>query len=171
MSSRRTTTLITTCLALSLVAPGVALGGPLLSGYGAPGVGNQVILGATLLKGPPNGGSTGGGSSGGGGGESGLLEAQAAEAHRGPAARHHGSTSRSLPKKGRAGDLASTPVLRNASAHLPILGLSGEDLLYAILALGAVALAGLFTWQLMRTQDGRDATAAKGMRRNTRGIT
>jgi hypothetical protein len=37
-----------------------------------------------------------------------------------------------------------------------------------ILALGAIVLAGLITWQLMRSQEG---AAAKGMRRNTRGIT
>ncbi len=171
MSSRRTTTLITACLALSLVAPGVALGGPLLSGYGAPGVGNQVILGATLLKGPPNGGSSGNGGGSAGGGEPGVLEARSGEAHRRGAAKGHSTASRSTSGKRRAGDLASTRIVRNASAHLPTLGLSGKDLFYVILAFGAVALAGLFTWQLVRSQGGRDGTAAKGMRRNTRGIT
>src|SRR5438105_12388818 len=38
-----------------------AQSGPLLSGYGAPGQGNQVILGSALLGGPSGGGSSGSG--------------------------------------------------------------------------------------------------------------
>ena len=36
-------------LAVSAAAPLVAHAGPLLSGYGGPGQGNQAILGSTLL--------------------------------------------------------------------------------------------------------------------------
>ncbi len=43
-------------------APGSALAGPLLSGYGGPGDGEQVILGSHLINGP-GGGRGGGGSS------------------------------------------------------------------------------------------------------------
>jgi hypothetical protein len=53
-------------LAVSASAPSAALaGGPLLSGYGGPGAGEQAILGSTLLGGSGSGGSSGG--SGGGG--------------------------------------------------------------------------------------------------------
>jgi hypothetical protein len=158
-----------TVLAVCAVAlPGAALAGPLLSGYGAPGAGNQVILGATLLNGPSNGGSAGGGGSTAGGGEASSLTAQSGEAPGRGARKDRGAASPRPSGKGGVGHPASTGVVRNASAHLPTLGLSGEDVLYLILALGAIVLAGLITWQLMRSQEG---AAAKGMRRNTRGIT
>jgi hypothetical protein len=169
MSSRRTTMFIITVLALCAVAlPASALAGPLLSGYGAPGAGNQVILGATLLNGPSNGGSAGGGGSTAGGGEASSLSAQSGEAPRRGARKDRGAANSLSSGKSGARPPSSTGVVRNASAHLPTLGLSGKDVLYLILGLGAIALAGLITWRLTRSQEG---AAAKGMRRNTRGIT
>lgn len=43
--------------ALAIAAPAVAKDDPLLSGYGGPGGGDQVILGSTLLPGGKSGGS------------------------------------------------------------------------------------------------------------------
>jgi hypothetical protein len=62
-------------LAIASVTPTVASAGPLLSGYGGPGQGNQAILGSALLGGPSAGGGSGGhnGSSGRGSGASGSL--------------------------------------------------------------------------------------------------
>src|SRR5438876_10100556 len=53
-------------LALLALAPAAANAGPLLSGYGGPGQGNQAILGSTLLGGP-GGGSSGAGAGSGSG--------------------------------------------------------------------------------------------------------
>lgn len=52
----------------AIPAPAALAGGPLLSGYGGPGAGAQVIIGGTLLNGPKGG--SGGGSGGSPGGSS-----------------------------------------------------------------------------------------------------
>src|SRR5580693_9670272 len=57
----RTATLVGAVVLASAV-PAVARAGSLLSGYGGPGEGSQVILGATLLNSPPGGGEGGAGS-------------------------------------------------------------------------------------------------------------
>ncbi len=49
-------------MALAVALPAPALAKSLLSGYGAPGEGNQAILGSALLNGPRGGGGSGGGS-------------------------------------------------------------------------------------------------------------
>ena len=49
-------------VALAVALPTPALAKSLLSGYGAPGEGNQAILGSALLNGPRGGGGSGGGS-------------------------------------------------------------------------------------------------------------
>jgi len=53
--------------ALCLAVPAGAVASPLLSGYGGPGAGSQVILGSSLVNGPRGGGGGGGGSASGGG--------------------------------------------------------------------------------------------------------
>lgn len=59
-----------TFLAALAVAPGSALAGSLLSGYGGPGSGAQALLGSTLVNGaaPPGGGSSTGAGAGNGSG-------------------------------------------------------------------------------------------------------
>src|SRR5438309_8805588 len=57
--------------------PATAHAGPLLSGYGGPGQGNQAILGSALV----GGSSGGGGTSGGGGGGSGSRGAASGVVH------------------------------------------------------------------------------------------
>jgi hypothetical protein len=51
---------------LTAVAPlAASANSPILSGYGAPGAGEQAIIGSTLLNGPPGGAGSGGAGSGG----------------------------------------------------------------------------------------------------------
>src|ERR1700736_6516079 len=87
----------------SAALPTTADAGPLLSGYGGPGQGNQAILGSTLL-----GGSAGGsGTSGGGGSRGGSSSA----AHSRTATRGAAGT---LGSSKRAGALAGE---RRASSY------------------------------------------------------
>jgi hypothetical protein len=60
-SHPRIVSIVASTVVLWAAAPAAAPANSLLSGYGGPGVGNQAIIGATLLNGP-------GGKSGGGGG-------------------------------------------------------------------------------------------------------
>jgi hypothetical protein len=160
-------------LALCLAAPVSAQANPILSGYGGPGQGNQVILGSALLNGPAGGGggSAGGGSAGGGsaGGGSSGENGSATTATSGGSARgrHSGASGRS-PAHGQPGAPTSSPQegapphLDASRAYLAVerghsvgqsgaLGLNGQDLLYIILALGALALAAVFTRRLTQT--------------------
>jgi hypothetical protein len=171
---------------MAVAMPTTAMAGSLLSGYGGPGEGNQAILGSTLLNGRSNGGGggSGGGSSAGSGSAS--LAGLAAPSPK-PAAERHGSrtigarsgssaarrrkaaaAAGGLASASGAGSPASTP-LHSASAGSGALGISGADLLYIILAFGAVLLTAVLTRQLMRGTDARGGPAAKGMRRRTRG--
>jgi hypothetical protein len=171
---------------MAAAMPTSAAASSLLSGYGGPGQGNQAILGSTLLNGRSNGGggsSSGGGSAGSGSASLANLAAPstrpALKAHRSHTAGRRSSSSAARGKKaagtgglaaasGAGAYPASTP-LRSASAGSGALGISGADLLYIILAFGAVLLTGVLTRQLMRGTDARGGPAAKGMRRRTRG--
>jgi hypothetical protein len=166
---------------VSALMPGAASASSLLSGYGGPGQGNQAILGATLLNGRSNGGGTagGGGSSATGGGELRAASGPVGEARPQRSAAGHGTTSAKHGTKvtaGRAGasrevspaSPISPGLARAVSGDSGTLGLSGQDVLYIILALGVLALTGALTVQLMRDQDGREGAIAKGMRRRTR---
>ncbi|MCW3067686.1 MAG: hypothetical protein JWL67_311 [Solirubrobacterales bacterium] len=187
MTCRRMLKPIATILAVALAValPSSAGASSLLSGYGGPGQGNQAILGSALLNGPSGGGG-GGGSTGTGGGSAAATGNLAAPASAQVKARPRGASRHSRSSAGRAGQgngssvgLSST----GASGKYPLqtalagssaggsgpLGLSGADLMYIILALGVLAVTGAATRQLMRDQDGREGTVAKGMRRRIRG--
>jgi hypothetical protein len=167
--------------ALSVAVPDAAQAGSLLSGYGAPGQGNQAILGSALLNGPRSGGGSGGSA---GGSDSGLAESpsqEAASIDRGPAevphatASKHGSTaggrggrasgasrggteSKTDDRSGVAGASGGTSgtypasergeAARLASDGSETLGLSVQDLLYILLALGVLAFTGVLTTRL-----------------------
>ena len=100
MRSRRIIASAVICIAGLLAAmPAAASAGSLLSGYGGPGEGSQVILGASLVNGPrggggsPGGGGSQGGSSraGGGstaGGESSTVATTGSPADRASSQRH-----------------------------------------------------------------------------------
>lgn len=150
-------------LAVSL--PASASADPLLSGYGGPGQGNQLILGATLL------GGEGSGPSGG----SGEGTTAAAGASGQPAA---GTPSGSSSSSGRAGSTgarkggapvhvrvhgkAAPSAAGGAAAEglagvsTPALGLNTGDLLIALGVLAALVLTALLTRRLV------DASGAKG---------
>jgi hypothetical protein len=185
MSSRRTRILIPTTLAVVVLCPipAVAAASSLLSGYGGPGQGNQAILGSALLNGPSNrggGGSAGGGGSTGAGGSSGAQSGTSGGVQE---ARSNGAVSRaSRPSgrsaKGKAGHPQAAvsraypngPLsMTRESGGSAMLGLSGKDVIYIILALGALVLTAALTRQLTRGHGGRGGAGAKGMRSGTRG--
>jgi hypothetical protein len=163
-------------LVLAVAAPLAAHAGPLLSGYGGPGQGNQAILGSTLIGGP--GGGSGG--AGGGGPESGAAATGSAQATIGTsgaptgasATRTHaggsaGRGGRGAGVSGRTATRAERPTVggelsdrsyrgfENAGSS-SALGLSGADIVYIVLAAAALAFAGLLTRRLAGTK------AAKG---------
>jgi len=145
--------------------PVPAQANPLLSGYGGPGQGNQAILGSALLNGPAGGG--GGASGGGASGESGsattITSVSSAPGRRGGGSKRSRANSQSVAPASPPQKIA--PPRRDASsAYLAAergravgqsgaLGLTGQDLLYIILALGALTLAAVFTRRLTQTSD------------------
>jgi hypothetical protein len=159
---------------LAVAAPaGARSGGPLLSGYGGPGSGAQVILGATLLNGP-SGGPGGGGESGGpvsGGGSQfarGSSEARATGTTAGVLHDGHSSTGQAGRAPGGDAVVTGTRSARpgasaSASATYPgsVHGISPAasttwfsvtDVLLLVLVGGALALMGLTTVRLGRAQ-------------------
>ncbi|MFI4977963.1 MAG: hypothetical protein ACHQC8_04705 [Solirubrobacterales bacterium] len=177
--TRRCTIVLTLVLmaALSAAAPDAAPAGSLLSGYGGPGQGNQAILGSALLNGPGGGG--GGGSAGTSGLSSTGVSNAGAQAPQGgatsprSAAGARATTSGGPNKRTTDGGQRSQagfeetsgrassayPASERGGSALPseTLGLSGEDLLYILFALGALAFTGVLTRGLTptMTQTGR----------------
>ncbi len=162
-------TLALPMVASVLVPAAAAAGGPLLSGYGAPGAGAQAIIGATLLNGP--GGGSGGNSSGGesGGnsavGSPGVGSASGSQNGAGTTSSGAGSAreakpgSRSGRARGssRAGSSGASPISSRAGAPAGASTgagtswFSGADLLAIVLAAGVLALMALATVRLGRT--------------------
>jgi hypothetical protein len=168
MTSQRTISLKLTLLAvLMTVAPASACASPLLSGYGGPGEGNQAILGSALLGGAGGGSGSSGGSSGSTGSSpsgvagvgvqasqssaapTGSNERGSAGAHGGRSARRAGEASGDAANAYPASSVGETS--RLATGGLETLGLSGEDLLYMLLTLSALAFVGVLTRRLART--------------------
>jgi hypothetical protein len=162
----------TVLLALSGATVPVALGDPLLSGYGSPGEGSQAMIGATLVNGPRGGG--GSGSSGVGGASTGEgavnLAAPAASSRSSgsSSATRGGSSSKSGSARGAgtAGTAGSGARAQSADqtgfASYPrservvgaqtsfVSGVSGSDLLYALVALGCLLLTAFATVRLAK---------------------
>ena len=145
-------------VAIVLATPVAAHASPLLSGYGGPGQGSQMILGSSLLGGP--GGGSGGRSAAAG-------EASTAASNGGLGSAPAGSTSGSAsgssvsvvhtahgtvirqrssssgaPAGSSGGTLGTSPARQAAP---PALGVSQDDLLYILLALAMLAVAGALT--------------------------
>jgi hypothetical protein len=165
MGSCRRKNLMVALLAIALCAltPAFACANPLLSGYGGPGQGDQAILGATLLNGPSGGGgSTSSEASAGtaaaltapeGGTSSSssvVHEKKGTNGH--PARRRHPSTTpkRTAAKEKSDTVLGSITLRSQDSSSSDPLGLSGIDFLYILLTLGALALTGGLTRQMVR---------------------
>jgi hypothetical protein len=177
MTSQRTISLTLTFLAVLLsTAPSSAFANPLLSGYGGPGEGNQAILGSTLVGGPGGGGGSAGGAAGGSSGSSlggavgsGARSAQSdatptVSSGRGLGVRAGGrAAGAGFARVARPSGKASGEATRAysvssaenaslaASGETQTLGISGEDVAYIFLALGALAFTGVLTRRLART--------------------
>ena len=149
-------------VAWALLAAAIPLGaqaGPLLSGYGGPGEGNQAILGSTLLGGP-GGGSPGAGGPSGAAGQGLAGPVSASPAHgrgAGPSRARHPSPPAHQP----TGALAAGGSGHPASGLYPAverttapggLGLTGADISYIIMAAAVLAFTGTLTRRLARTR-------------------
>jgi hypothetical protein len=157
-------TAILTVLTVSAFVPAAANAGPLLSGYGGPGQGNQAILGSGLVGGHGGGGSGSHGSSAGntstGEGSAGGVGSSAVTGASGANAGPGTSTANATKLKPttRTGSATGdrSPVATRALAPAAsaggggTLGLSGADALYILLGLGALVLTGALTRMLAR---------------------
>jgi hypothetical protein len=181
MRSRRIITPILAWLvALSAAIPATAAAGPLLSGYGGPGQGNQAILGSSLLGG--GGGSSGGGgpqSGGGSSGGEGLSHASVSTAASAPStpgthknAVHKGRPGGSVDNTAAGGRAvtsragggpgvfpASSRGAASQASGSETLGLSGENITYVLLALLALVATGVLTRRIARSA-GRAGTGS-----------
>jgi len=166
MTSHRTILMTLISLtAMSFAIPSSVLAGPLLSGYGGPGEGNQAILGSALLG--------GGGSSGGSSGSTGSSPGVAAETAGGQSGRSQsngsatgaselnsmagrrskgsarGRTASSRDNTAESSGGAARAYAVSSSRSIPgasdTLGLSGADLAYIFLTLCALILTGVLT--------------------------
>jgi hypothetical protein len=151
---------------LSLGAPTAAQASPLLSGYGGPGEGNQVILGSTLIGGPGGGSTTGGPpSASSNGSESNAASPPAGGAG---AAGHGSARTASGARRGRAtatkslqvsgGSLAgqlydrSYHALERTAGSSGPFGLSAAEIAYIVAAVAALAFTGVLTRRLNVTK-------------------
>lgn len=197
MSGKRGTIikLFLVALAVSALMPAVAGAGSLLSGYGGPGEGNQAILGSALLNGRSGkGGSSGGSGNAPAAGQAGSYGSLLASAPEVPAT-GSGRASGAVPRKGasrssksggkqrhvqvgagKTSKSASSPYMQTNGTSTQIsggggsqlLGLSGADVLYTLLALVVLALTGVITRGLVRANVQGDGGPAQAMRRRTR---
>ena len=139
-------------LVASAALPLSAHAGPLLSGYGGPGQGNQAILGSALV----GGSSGGGGTSGGGGGGSGSRGAASGVVHS-RSTTHAGAGALASPQRtgvlaGERGASSYPAAEPTASRSGTTFGLSGADLAYILLADAALVVTGAFTRRIARTR-------------------
>jgi hypothetical protein len=164
---RLTTAATLTAMALSMLAPLEAGANSLLSGYGGPGQGSQAILGSALVNGPRGGGGpSGGGSStnlsGPGAGTSSGASASGARSGAGGASRKAGGSpthtakgSGARPNASGSGSGTYQPAYPSSTATSSAVessqvGLSDSDLLYILLAAGALVFTGVMTRRLAR---------------------
>jgi hypothetical protein len=133
---------------------------PLLSGYGGPGQGSQMILGSSVLNGPGGGGggraaaageastvATNPGAVNAPAGSASSSSVSVVHAAHGVVLRQRSSSrgARAGTSGGAPGSYSSTyPALARQAAP-PALGVSENDLLYILLALGMLAVAGVLT--------------------------
>jgi hypothetical protein len=146
--------------------PAAAAGDPLLSGYGGPGQGNQIILGATLLggEGPPRGSGQGAGP--GTGVQPGTVQLSAGGANQGQLG-HSGNAAPGRPAASgtRHAGSATGPPVRVAeggtAAAVPssALGLSDSDWLRAAIVVGLLMLVAMLTSRLATGENAKGPVA------------
>jgi hypothetical protein len=180
MKTHRTIIFIVGLLvALSAVMPASALASPLLSGYGGPGQGSQAILGTALLNGPGGGGGSAGANGSSTTGASSVtapisqgsgVPTRSAAPGKSPVVGRGKHAAGAPPSAGEPHAAAGGNAQGSAdemslgtSSLYPVsergavsqeggmLGLSGADRLYVILALGMLAFMGVLTRRLTRT--------------------
>ncbi len=159
MTSHRTTLLtLVSLVVIAAAMPSSASASPLLSGYGGPGEGDQAILGSALLNGPRGGSGTGAGLPGGGARVgTHRSEAPVSPGHGKQAA---GATGQAFGKPSGSHSISERGgSASSAVADSGTLGLSGADLLYALLALCVLAFTAVFTRRLTRVA-GREGTSS-----------
>ncbi len=160
MTRHRATTITLTLLALSAASPATAMAGSLLSGYGGPGAGSQAIIGSKLINSSTGGGSGGGARTSGGSSRTSTGTGPATPttpsgsgAASGKRSHGHPATGKLPSASGEGSRSQKTYGLVAPQASVegsPVLGVSGTDLLYIVLALGALLLTGAFTARLAR---------------------
>ncbi|HEV7163621.1 MAG TPA: hypothetical protein VGN25_10225 [Solirubrobacteraceae bacterium] len=167
MKRQRLTTATTlTAMALSMLAPLGAEANSLLSGYGGPGQGSQAILGSALVNGPGGGGgSSGGGATnlsgsaagaGSGGSTLGARNGVVGSSRQGGGSSTHAAKrGGSRPDTSGSGSGTYKPAYPPSTATSSAVessqvGLSNSDLLYVVLAAGALVLTGVLTRRLAR---------------------
>jgi hypothetical protein len=170
MTSHRAITILTPlALLLAALVPATAGANSLLSGYGGPGQGNQVILGSTLVNGSSGGGggnSTSGSSSEGSpatgagalaaaagqqSGSSGSSPPSSSSSSRSskPArGAHRARAGKSKAPAGAAAPPAAPALARADDVGSQALGLSGTDFLYIVVALAALVVTAGLTGRL-----------------------
>jgi hypothetical protein len=157
---------------MAMLAPaGAYAGGPLLSGYGGPGAGAQMILGATLVNGPSGGssGGSGGGSAGhfgggtsyggsqnaAGGARAGGPSGSAANARpaTGPASGSGGRSTRTAGAgtSAEGSSASSNQVSQAVSGGIGASWFPAADVELLVLAAGVLALLALATARLAHT--------------------
>lgn len=166
---QRITSILVFAALVAAAMPGTAPANSLLSGYGGPGEGNQAILGSALLNSPKGGGGSGGAgvSQTSGSQTSGVSgETSASQSTHGSS----GARKASARRRKEDARATKTPVRSTGSraeegarviypaalrevttGGSRVLGLSGADFVYIILALGVLALTGFLTVRLTRT--------------------
>jgi hypothetical protein len=171
---------IAAVLALSIaLTPTAAPASTLLSGYGGPGQGNQAILGAALLNGQSGGGG-GGGSTGGGSSSSSTTNLAAPtttastqgsptsprHARSGAAGKHDlrakGSSGAPNGRQAESGAVGSYNVSAGGGSAQPLLGLTGDVLLYIALALGVLVFTGVLTRRFAARQQASRSDGSRG---------
>jgi hypothetical protein len=155
LKKQRSIIAIAALLATAGASTTATAAGPLLSGYGGPGQGNQAILGSTLLN-VPRGGSSGGPPAATGGAPavssaSGGSSTTTQAATPGSSTRHAARPTRQQTKAAAADPNAFYAELeRRASESSGMLGLTGEDLTYILIGLAVLAFGALFTRRIVR---------------------
>ncbi|MEA2214462.1 MAG: hypothetical protein QOK19_23 [Solirubrobacteraceae bacterium] len=167
MGSKRITTAAAVAVLLTCIPAGAASGAStLLSGYGGPGAGNQAILGSTLV------GGSGKGAGGGGAGSQSVSSASPASIALPQGAATGTSPRRSQPAvpRGTKSSGAGNASKSSAPAYTPTtvssdragggkgLGLTGGDVVYIVLAFGALALTAAITRRFARRPGGAGRT-------------
>jgi len=140
--------------AFAVAMPVAAHASPLLSGYGGPGQGSQRILGSALLGGGGGPGASGSAPAAASGAAPSLAAPSLRPGSTSGAPVAHAKGGAVAPQRTSRGTVGATLAAYPVSARTarapssPALGISEQDLLYIVLALATVVMAGALTRRL-----------------------